>query len=315
MSAPPEGLPAQMAVRIGSLQLASPLGLASGTCGWGAELEGMVDWSKVGALFTKGLSLQPRQGHPPPRIWETASGMLNAIGLENPGLEGFVADKLPFLRQLRREHGVVVLVNLFGTLAQEYAQLAAALDNLEGIDGVEINLSCPNVEAGGIEFGRSAATAFAVTQAVRRATRKFVAVKLSPAGPVLELAAAARAGGADALTMGNTMPGLAIDVRRRCSRLAAGSGGLSGPALRPINLRCVQQLFEAGSLPLIGGGGIATGDDALEFILAGAVALQVGTATFANPDAVGTIHAQLQTALGVDHLTACVGAASRPPPP
>jgi dihydroorotate dehydrogenase (NAD+) catalytic subunit len=301
-------------VQIGPLIWPTPISLASGTCGWGEELEGLVDWRAVGAIFTKGLSLQPRAGHPPPRIWETASGMLNAIGLENPGLDGFVRDKLPFLRRFRQLHGGAVVVNLFGTQAAEYAQLAGHLDALEGVDGVEINLSCPNVEAGGLEFGRSPAAVYEVTAAVRRATTKFIAVKLSPASPVLELAEASRRAGADALCMGNTMPGMSLDVQRRCSRLAAGSGGLSGPALRPINLRWVSQLFAAGSLPIIGIGGIGCGNDAAEYVLAGASAVQVGTASFAQPNAAADIFAELVTYLKAqpESLTELVGAGTAP---
>ena len=275
--------------RLGPLLLPTPLSLASGTCGWGEELEHLLNWRAVGAIFTKGLSLLPRQGHPPPRIWETPSGMLNAIGLENVGLEAFVADKMPFLRRYRALHGGKVIVNLFGTTVQEYRELALALDGLDGVDGVEINLSCPNVQAGGIEFGRTPAGCEAVTSAVRGATQKFVAVKLSPASPVVPVAQACAAAGADALCMGNTMPSLCIDTERRISRLSSGVGGLSGPALRPINLRLVQQLHHSVLLPIVGCGGIATGNDAVEYLLAGATALQVGTATFADPNAIGTI--------------------------
>jgi dihydroorotate dehydrogenase (NAD+) catalytic subunit len=259
--------------------------LASGTCGWGEELDGLVDWSAIGAIFTKGLSLEPRNGHPPPRIWETPSGMLNAIGLENPGFDAFVRDKLPFLRRYRDMHGGRVIVNLFGTTPEEYRELAERLDGVDGVDGVEINLSCPNVKAGGIEFGRTGQGCELVTRVVREATKKFVAVKISPVSPIAEVVAASEAAGADAISTGNTMPAMAIDIDKRVPRISAGVGGLSGPALRPIAVRLTFEARKHTALPLIGVGGIATGDDAVEFMLAGASAVQVGTAIFANPDA------------------------------
>lgn len=263
---------------VGSLTWPTALSLASGTCGWGEELEGLIDWGSVGAIFTKGLSLLPRTGHPAPRIWETPSGMLNAIGLENVGYEAFVRDKMPFLRRYRALHGGRVIVNLFGTTLEEYRDLAKLLDAVDGVDGVEINLSCPNVKAGGIEFGRNPESCGAVTQAVRAVTQKFVAVKLSPAGPVLELGAASAAAGADAVCMGNTMPAMAIDIERRRSQLSAGAGGLSGPALRPITLRWTYLLARGLDIPVIGCGGVAEAKDALEYLIAGAAAVQVGTA-------------------------------------
>ena len=280
---------ADLRVQVGPLEWPTPIALASGTCGWGRELEGLVDWSAVGAIFTKGLSLKPRSGHPPPRIWETESGMLNAIGLENVGLDAFVADKMQFLRPWRDRHGGKVIVNLFGTTVEEYRELAERLDAVDGVDGVEVNLSCPNVKAGGIEFGRTPEGCSRVTEAVRRVTRKLVAVKLSPASLVLDVARASVDAGADALVMGNTMPSMAIDIERRTSRLSAGVGGLSGPALRPIAVRLTYQLAQTLKVPVIGVGGIMTGDHAVEFMLAGACAVQVGTATFADPNAAALV--------------------------
>ncbi len=276
-------------VRVGNVEWPTPVGLASGTCGYGEELHGMIDWSAVGAVFTKGLSLKPRSGHPPPRICETPSGMLNAIGIENIGVEAFVRDKLPFLRQIKERHGSAVIANLYGTTAEEYAELAARLDQVEGVDGVEVNLSCPNVKEGGIEFGRNASGCTRVTAAVRAATKKLVVVKLSPASAIAEVARACADAGADALATGNTMPAMAIDIERRTSRLSAGVGGLSGPALRPIAVRMTYEAARAVTLPIIGAGGVASGEDAVEFLLAGACAVQVGTATFANPNAVGAV--------------------------
>lgn len=276
---------ANLGVKIGSLAWPTPVGLASGTCGWGEELDGLLDWSAVGAIFTKGLSLEPRQGHPPPRIWETPSGMLNAIGLENPGFDAFARDKMPFLRRFRRMHGGKVIVNLFGTTPDEYSELAAKLDGVDGVDGVEINLSCPNVKAGGIEFGRTGAGCELVTRAVRQATSKLVVVKISPASPVADVVKASEAAGADAVSTGNTMPAMAIDIERRVPRISAGAGGMSGPALRPVAVRLTFEARKHTRLPVIGIGGIATGEDAVEFMLAGASAVQVGTAIFRNPDA------------------------------
>ncbi|MBI3178827.1 MAG: dihydroorotate dehydrogenase, partial [Deltaproteobacteria bacterium] len=175
-------------VRIGSSEWPTPIALASGTCGYGEELDGMIDWSAVGAIFTKGLSMEPRTGHPPPRIFETPSGMLNAIGLENVGVEAFIRDKMPFLRTWRAKHGGLVIANLFGTSIDEYAALAARLDTVDGVDGVEVNLSCPNVKEGGIEFGRTPAGCLRATRAVRDATRKLLVVKLTPAAPIGEVA-------------------------------------------------------------------------------------------------------------------------------
>lgn len=279
----------ELAVSVGPVRWPTPVGLASGTCGYGAELEGLVDWSAVGAIFTKGLSLRPMTGNPPPRIWETPSGMLNAIGLENVGIEAFVRDKLPFLRQWRAPHGGRVFANLFATSVDDYAELARRLDDVDGIDGVEVNLSCPNVKAGGLVFGRTAQGCAQVTAAVRAATRKCVIVKLTPASSVPEVARASADAGADALSVANTIPAMAIDVHRRVSRLAHGTGGLSGPAFRPIAVRMTYEAKHACTLPIIGIGGIQSGEDALEFILAGASAVQVGTATFSNPNAAGFV--------------------------
>jgi dihydroorotate dehydrogenase (NAD+) catalytic subunit len=268
--------------------------LASGCCGYGQELDGLVDWAAVGALFTKGLSLEPRRGNAPPRIWETASGMLNAIGLENVGVEAFIRDKLPFLQTLRQRHGICVIANLFGTDVREYAALAARLDGAEDVDGVEVNLSCPNVASGGIEFGQTPEGCRAVVAAVRRATGKFVAVKLTPAVPVGPIARAVEAGGGDALSIANTMPAMAIDPLTGTPRLSRGSGGLSGPALRPIAVRMVYEARQQSRLPIIGIGGVASGEDAAEFLHAGACAVQVGTATFADPNAAGHIWTRLR---------------------
>jgi dihydroorotate dehydrogenase (NAD+) catalytic subunit len=276
-------------VKLGELEWPTPVALASGTCGYGEELEGLVDWSAVGAIFTKGISLEPRRGHPPPRIWETASGMLNAIGLENVGIEAFLRDKMPFLREWRTRYGGRVIVNLYATSADDYRQLARRFDEVDGVDGLEVNLSCPNVKEGGITFGATPEGCALATAAVREATHKWVAVKLSPASPIAAVARASRDAGADALSTGNTMPAMAIDIEKRTPRISAGAGGLSGPALRPVNLRMTYEAAQAVDLPLVGSGGVTCGADAVEYLLAGASAVQVGTATFSDPNAAGVV--------------------------
>jgi len=284
--------------------------LASGTCGYGAELDGRIDWKSVGAIFTKGLSLSPRRGHPPPRICEVSGGMLNAIGLENIGVDAFIRDKMPFLRDYRETTNGAVVANLYGTGPAQYGELASRLNEVDGVDGVEINLSCPNVAAGGIEFGRTVSGCAAVTRAVRDKTSKLVVVKLSPASPVGEIARAAVDAGADALSLCNTMPAMSIDVESRMPRLSNGVGGLSGPALRPIAVKAVYEAAKAVSIPIVGIGGVQSGRDAMEFILAGASAVQIGTATFADPNVATAVLAgigELMDRYGVKNLRELVG--------
>jgi dihydroorotate dehydrogenase (NAD+) catalytic subunit len=233
-------------------------------------------------LVVKGLTLEPRAGNPPPRTVETPSGMLNAIGLQNPGAAAFIADKLPYLRGF----DVPVIVNLNGAVVEEYRDLAAIFDGTDGVHGIEVNISCPNVERGGMAFSADPCMAAAVTKAVRDATRKPVIVKLSP--NVTDLGALAQAvadAGADAVSVINTLVGMAIDVERRKPVLANLTGGLSGPAIRPVAVRCVWEVYRAVSLPIVGMGGITCARDALELILAGATAVAVGTATFTHPGA------------------------------
>ena len=276
-----------LSIQVGSHLWPTPISLASGTCGYGEELEGLIDWSAVGAIFTKGISLEPRLGHLPPRIWETESGMLNAIGLENVGLVAFEEKKMPFLRKYREMHGGKVFVNLYATSLGDYVELTEKVCAIDGVDGVEVNLSCPNVKAGGIVFGQSAEGCATITKALRKVTDKFMTVKLSPASPIIEISQAAEAEGADALSLINTMPALSIDIHKRIPRLSRGSGGLSGPALRPIAVKMVHDVSQVVSIPIIGIGGVATGSDAVEFLLAGAHAVQVGTASFREPNAAG----------------------------
>ncbi len=262
------------------MTLASPLIAASGTFGYGSEYEGVVDYDAIGAIVVKGLYLDPRPGCPPPRIWETPSGMLNAIGLQEVGIRSFLADKLP---AVRKRHPVV-LANICGSSMREYGELARILDDAEGIRGIEINISCPNVKEGGIEFGRDPDMAARVTETVRRATRLPVIPKLSPSAP--DIGAAARRvqeAGADAISLINTIPAMAVDVETRRPRLANIIGGLSGPAIRPIAVRMVWEAARQVTAPVIGMGGIASAQDVLEFLLAGASAVQIGTMNFVDP--------------------------------
>ena len=264
------------------LQLKNPVITASGTFGYGVEFASYGDLTSLGAIAVKGLSLKPRAGNPTPRIAETTSGMLNAVGLQNDGVEAFVRHTLPRLPWQE----LPVIANIYATEPQEFAELGAILAAEEGIAALEVNISCPNVKQGGILFGQDPRLAAAVTSAVRAAApNKHVMVKLSP--NVADIAAIARAvadAGADSIACINTLSGMAVDVRTRRPRLANIIGGLSGPAIKPVALRCVWQVCRAVNIPVIGLGGIASAEDVLEFILAGAHAVQVGTANFLRPD-------------------------------
>jgi dihydroorotate dehydrogenase (NAD+) catalytic subunit len=263
--------------RLGPLTLKNPVIAASGTFGYGEEYAGIIPLGSLGAIITKGLSLEPRKGNPPPRLAETASGMLNAIGLENVGLKAFVKEKIPFLRKAR----CPVLVNIFGATAAEYAEIARRLSEAEGVAGVEINISCPNLKAGGAIFASEAKSVHQVVSKVRRATPSFVMVKLSPnVADIVKIARAAEEAGADAVSLINTLTGLAIDVRTRAPVLGNITGGLSGPAIKPIGLRMVWQVAQCLRIPVVGMGGIVSAEDALEYMIAGATAVQVGSAHF-----------------------------------
>ncbi|HSV93331.1 MAG TPA: dihydroorotate dehydrogenase [Desulfobacterales bacterium] len=283
-----------LGVTLAGLKLKNPVMTASGTFGYGREFAQLIDLNRLGAIVVKGLALTPVKGNPPPRIVETACGMLNAIGLENVGVDAFVADKLPFLRTIRTP----VVANIYGTSVEEYAALAERLDGADGVAAVEVNISCPNVKAGGVAFGVDPAAAERVVRAVRERTRKPVIVKLSPnVTDITVIARSAEAAGADALSLINTITGMAIDVETRRPRLANVTGGLSGPAIKPVALRMVWQVARAVRLPLIGIGGILRGEDAVEFLLAGATAVQVGTANFVNPAATLDIIAGIEAYL------------------
>jgi len=269
-------------VDIGGLKLKNPVMTASGTFSYGAEFKDLMDLNRLGAIIVKGLSLKPQKGNPPPRIVETACGMLNAIGLENVGIEGFIADKLPFLNTI----DAPVLANIYGQSVDDYAQLADRIEQVAGIDGIELNISCPNVKSGGVAFGVDPDVAETVVARVREKTTKALMVKLSPnVTDVVQIAKRVEAGGADSISLINTITGMAVDLEARKPILANITGGLSGPAIKPIALRMVWQVAGAVDIPVIGIGGIMTAQDALEFILVGATAVQVGTANFVNPAA------------------------------
>ncbi|MEJ2039264.1 MAG: dihydroorotate dehydrogenase, partial [Desulfosarcinaceae bacterium] len=271
-----------LSVDIGGLRLKNPVMTASGTFGYGREFDSLVDLNRLGAIVVKGLSLEPTKGNPPPRIVETACGMLNAIGLENIGIEAFIKSKLPFLQAL----DTPVLANIYGARVEAYADLAARLNGIAGVAGVEVNISCPNVKEGGVAFGADVKAARQVTRTVRDNYRGLLVVKLSPnVTDITEIARAVEDAGADAVSLINTITGMAVDIHKRRPVLANITGGLSGPAIRPVAVRMVWQTSRAVKIPVIGIGGIMTAEDALEFIIAGATAIQVGTANFVNPAA------------------------------
>lgn len=269
-------------VRIGSLELKNPVMTASGTFGYGEEYAEFLDLGSLGAVVVKGLSLLPKEGNPPPRIVETASGMLNAIGLQNIGIQRFIEEKIPFLRT----YDTKVIVNFFGDSIDEYVAAAEKLSSVDGIHALEMNISCPNKQAGWCIFGTDPKVTTQVVGAVRRATSLPLIVKLSPNVTDISLMAkVAVDAGADALSVINTLTGMAIDIQTRKPKLANRTGGLSGPAIKPVAIRMVYEVFKAVNVPIIGMGGIMKADDAVEFLLAGATAVAVGTANFVNPRA------------------------------
>lgn len=298
----------KLGVNLNGLELQNPIMTASGTFGYGGEFWQLTDLDALGAIVTKGISLKPAPGNPPPRIAETAAGMLNAIGLENIGFDAFVKERMPFLRKLKAK----IIVNIYGTEAEHYGELARKFDEVDGVAGVEINISCPNVKCGGAAFGSDPAMAARVTEIVRRNTQKFVMVKLSPnVTDIVPIAKACENAGADALSLINTLVGMAIDVRTHKPKLANITGGLSGPAIKPVALRFVWQAAKAVQIPVVGLGGIMNANDALEFMLAGARAVQIGMASFTKPDTAGLVLAGLRgfmQANGVIDINEMVGA-------
>src|SRR5499427_1803592 len=269
-----------LSVTIGSLELRNPLIAASGCFGYGVEYASLIDLSMIGAIVTKGLFLKAREGHPAPRIVETPSGMLNAIGLQGIGAQRFVDEKLPELRR----HGATVIVNVCGTTIDEYVDVSRVVSDAEGVAAIELNISCPNIKEGGIQFGCSLNGTFDVVSAVRKATRLPVIPKLTPnVTDVASFARAAADAGADAVSLVNTFLAMVIDVETRRPKISNVMGGLSGPAIRPIAVRMVYECRQTVKIPILGMGGIADARDALEFLIAGADAVQIGTANFVDP--------------------------------
>jgi dihydroorotate dehydrogenase (NAD+) catalytic subunit len=284
----------QMRVDIGGIEIKNPVMTASGTFGYASEFEELIDLNRLGAIVVKGLSLEPSRGNPPPRIVETPCGMLNAIGLENVGLAAFVKEKLPFLRRL----DTPIFVNIYGKSTKEYAELAARLEDIDGVSGIEVNISCPNVKSGGMAFGAYPESAAEVVRAIRKQTAKPLMVKLSPnVTDITEIAKSVETEGADSISLINTITGMAIDIETRRPKIANITGGLSGPAIKPVALRMVWQVAQTVNVPVVGIGGIMTAKDALEFLIAGAVAVQIGTANFINPHATTDIIDGIETFL------------------
>ena len=275
------GLKPDLSVRIAGRTLPNPVGVASGTFGFGEEYGSLIDLSSLGAVFTKAVTPEPREGNRPPRLAETPAGLINAIGLANPGIQGFLNEKVPVLRNLP----CPAIVNVAGETVSDYVAVAEAMDSFEPVWGVELNVSCPNVDQGGIAFGIDPATTADLVGAVRKVLSKPLIVKLSP--NVTDIAALGRAAaeaGADALSCINTLTGMKVDVARRKPVIPRGAGGLSGPAIRPVGVAAVWKVSKAVQIPVIGMGGIATAEDALEYLLAGASAVQIGTALFSEPE-------------------------------
>ncbi len=268
-------------VDIAGIKLKNPVIAASGTFGFGREYAEYMDLNSLGGISVKGLTLKPRQGNKPPRIAETPAGILNSVGLQNPGVEAFIKEEIPFLRQ----YTAAIIANIAGNTIEDYCEMAEILSNAD-IDGIELNVSCPNVKAGCVAFGNSTAGITEITKRVKAYCKKPLVVKLTPnVTDIKEIALAAEAAGADGISLINTILGMAIDIHRRRPILANNMGGLSGPAVKPIAVRMVYEVAKAVKVPVIGMGGITTGEDAVEFLLAGASAVMVGTASFVNPSA------------------------------
>lgn len=271
---------AQLQVNIGNLQLQNPVMTASGTFGYGSEFADLVDLDRLGGIIVKGTTLNPREGNDYPRMAETAQGMLNCVGLQNKGADYFCTYIYNAVKNLKTN----VLVNVSGSSPEDYAECAARIAELDNIPGIELNISCPNVKDGGMSFGTSCTAAASVVKAVRQRYPKTLIVKLSPnVTDITEIARAVEAEGADSVSLINTLMGMSIDIERRCSRLSIGTGGLSGPCIKPVALRMVWQVAKAVKIPVIGLGGISNATDALEFLMAGATAIQIGTANFLDP--------------------------------
>ena len=298
---------ANTSVNLAGVTLKNPVMTASGTFGSGAEFAEFVDLNKLGAVVTKGVANVPWTGNPTPRIAETASGMINAIGLQNPGIDLFCQRDIPFLKQ----YDTKIIVNVCGKSTEDYLEVVERLAD-EPVDMLEINIPCPNVKEGGIAFGQKAEAAYAITKAVKEKAKQPIIMKLSPnVTDITEMARAVEAGGADVISLINTLTGMKIDIHKRCFALANKTGGLSGPAVKPVAVRMVYQVAQAVKVPIIGMGGIATWEDAIEFILAGATGISVGTANFNNPRATQEIAAGIESYLdenGIADINELIGA-------
>jgi dihydroorotate dehydrogenase (NAD+) catalytic subunit len=285
---------ADLTVQIGALRLANPIIAASGTFGYGVEFAHLVDLNLLGGFVVKGLSLEPMEGAPPPRLCETPSGMLNAVGLQNIGVRAFVKEKLPSLRNYR----TAVVANVFGSSVHEYTEVVRILEDAEGLAAYELNVSCPNTERGGVQFGSDTGLFSEVVKSARVAAKRLLWVKLSPNVTDIRLyARAAEEMGADAITVANTYQAMSVDIRTRKSRLGRPTGGLSGPAIRPVTLRLVHEAASAVKIPVIGLGGIEKAEDVVEYLVVGASAVQVGTANFADPEVCQRIIGDLKATL------------------
>jgi dihydroorotate dehydrogenase (NAD+) catalytic subunit len=300
-------VPSRLATTLLGIPLRTPVLAASGTFGYGIEFSNLLDLESIGGLVVKGLSREPMEGNPPPRLWETRGGMLNSVGLQNMGVRAFLRDRWPALCRI----DVPVFVNIFGYAVEDYVEVARALEDAEGLAGYELNVSCPNTKHGGIYFSSDPVVLSEVVSEVRAHSHRPLMVKLSPNVAKIEpLARAAADAGADAISLVNTFSALAIDARARRPRLGAGFGGLSGPGIKPIALRMVYEAAQAVKIPVVGMGGISTGLDAAEFLIAGASAVEVGTANFWDPQATVRIARELDQFLGeesIAHVCELVG--------
>lgn len=298
-----------LAVNLGGVTMKNPVTTASGTFGFGPEYAPYVDLNKLGAIVVKGTTLEPRLGNPTPRIVETPAGILNAIGLQNPGVDHFIRESLPFLK----DYQTPVIVNIAGNCLEDYGEIAGRLDQAAGVAGLEVNISCPNVKKGGLQFGTDPLMAYEVIKTVRENTKLPVIAKLSPnVTDIVSMAVKVAEAGANAIALINTLLGMAIDIHKRKPVLGNIMGGLSGPAVKPVAVRMVWQVSQAVDLPILGMGGITTGEDAVEFILAGATAVAVGTANFVNPKATMDILAGIEEYMvryGIRDINELVGAA------
>jgi dihydroorotate dehydrogenase (NAD+) catalytic subunit len=297
-----------LTVRIGKIVLKNPVVVSSGTFGFGEEFEDFFDLSRLGAIIPKGISLKPMAGNPPPRIFETEGGILNSIGLQNPGLREFIKKKLTYYKNLKTH----LIINFFGRTQKEYIELARRFDDIAGLSGLEMNISCPNVKKGGIVFGTQPQMAYRLVQAVRKATALTLMVKLSPnVTDIASMAKSVEEGGADAVSLVNTFRAMAVNIHTKKPELGNTIGGLSGPAIKPIALRMVWEVSQAVKIPVIGMGGIMNAQDAIEFILVGASAVQIGTANLVNPKTGIEVLEGIKKYLGenkIDRIQRLVGA-------